>query len=118
LALFLETSTDGQTPFAAVRDQAHALLASARLQQLFCRHLAGDGSLDYAHGGRFRARSQHEQEVWNEGSRLVGNAVVYINALMLSEALAELASRSELASEEIIKRFSPVAWQHINFYGR
>jgi len=48
LALFLETSTDGQTPFAAVRDQAHALLASARLQQLFCRHLAGDGSLDYA----------------------------------------------------------------------
>ena len=26
--------------------------------------------------------------------------------------------RSDLASAEILKRVSPVAWQHINFYGR
>ena len=32
-----------------------------------CRAIA------YAHGGRFRARSQHEQEVWSECARLVGN---------------------------------------------
>jgi TnpA family transposase len=75
-------------------------------------------SIAYAHGGRFRARSQHEQEIWNECSRLVGNAVVYYNALILSEALAELESRGELASAEVLKRVSPVAWQHINFYGR
>jgi TnpA family transposase len=75
-------------------------------------------AIAYAHGGRFRARSQHEQEVWNECARLVGNAVVYYNALILSEALAELERRSELVSSEVIKRVSPVAWQHINFYGR
>jgi len=75
-------------------------------------------AIAYAHGGRFRARSQHEQEVWNECARLVGNAVVYYNALILSEALAELERRSELVSSEVIKRASPVAWQHINFYGR
>ncbi len=45
LALFLDPSIDGQTPLAHVREQAHALLAPERLQQL-CRHLAGDGSLD------------------------------------------------------------------------
>ena len=75
-------------------------------------------SIAYAHGGRFRARSQHEQEIWNECSRLVGNAVVYYNALILSEALAELESRGALASAEVLRHVSPVAWQHINFYGR
>ena len=74
-------------------------------------------SIAYAHGGRFRVRSQHEQEVWNECSRLVGNAVVYYNALILSEALAELESRGNLASAEVLKRVSPVAWQHITTMG-
>ena len=44
----------------------------------------------YAHGGRFRARSQHKQEVSNECARFVGNAIVYYNSLILSEALTEL----------------------------
>jgi hypothetical protein len=48
----------------------------------------------------------------------MGNAVVYYNALILSEALAELELRGDLASAEVLKRVSPVAWQHINFYGR
>jgi TnpA family transposase len=75
-------------------------------------------AIAYAHGGRFRVRSQHEQEVWNECARLVGNAVVYYNALILSEALTELEFRGDLAPAEVLKRVSPVAWQHINFYGR
>jgi TnpA family transposase len=75
-------------------------------------------AIAYAHGGRFRVRSQHEQEVWNECARLIGNAVVYYNALILSEALAELELRGDLAAAEVLKRASPVAWQHINFYGR
>jgi hypothetical protein len=49
---------------------------------------------------------------------LVGNAVVFYNAVIPSEALDELESRGELASVEVLKRGSPVAWQHINFYGR
>ena len=53
-------------------------------------------AIAYAHGGRFRVRSQHEQEVWNECARLVGNAVIYDNALILSEALAELEQRASL----------------------
>jgi TnpA family transposase len=31
----------------------------------------------YAHSGRNRVHSQREQEIWNECSRLIGNAVVY-----------------------------------------
>ena len=36
---------DGQTPFAALREQAHPLLALEPLRRR-CRHLADDGSLD------------------------------------------------------------------------
>ncbi|MCP3663163.1 MAG: transposase [Gammaproteobacteria bacterium] len=75
-------------------------------------------AIAYAHGGRFRVRSQHEQEVWNECARLVGNAVIYYNSLILSEALGEFEQRGDLASAEVLKHVSPVAWQHINFYGR
>lgn len=75
-------------------------------------------SIAYAHGGRFRARSQHEQEVWSQCARLVEKAVVYYKALILSETLTELELHDDLASAEVLKRVSPVAWQQINFYGR
>ena len=44
--------------------------------------------------------------------------IVLLNVLILSEALAELEARGELVSAEVLERVSPVAWQHINFYGR
>lgn len=44
--------------------------------------------------------------------------MVYDNALILSESLAELELRGDFASAEVLKRVSPVAWQHIRFYGR
>ena len=75
-------------------------------------------AIAYAHGGRFRVKSQHEQEVWNECARLIGNAVVYYNSLILSEVLRELEAQRALVSAEDLKRISPLAWQHINFYGR
>lgn len=55
-------------------------------------------AIAYANGGRFRARSKHEQDVWNECARLVGDAVVHCNALTLSEALADLELHRGLVS--------------------
>ncbi|MDA0681538.1 MAG: Tn3 family transposase [Proteobacteria bacterium] len=75
-------------------------------------------AIAYAHGGRFRVRSQHEQNIWNECARLIANAVVYYNSLILSEVLGELESQQALVTAEDLKRISPLAWQHINFYGR
>ena len=40
------------------------------------------------------------------------------NALILSEALAELELRGDLASAEVLRRVYPVGWQHVNFDGR
>jgi hypothetical protein len=35
----------------------------------------------------------------------------------VAEVLGELQKRGELAAIEAIERVSPIAWQHINFYG-
>ena len=37
--------------------------------------------------------------------------------VMRGVLLDELQKRGELAAIEAIKRVSPIAWQHINFYG-
>jgi hypothetical protein len=75
-------------------------------------------AIAYAHGGRFRVRSQHEQELWNECTRLIANAVVYYNSAILSELLRSLESASNAPAIDTLRRVTPLAWQHINFYGR
>ncbi len=57
-------------------------------------------AIAYAHGGRFRVRSQPEQQTWNECARLIANAVVYYNSLIISEVLTELESRHAVLAAE------------------
>jgi len=75
-------------------------------------------AIAYAHGGRFRVKSQHEQEMRNECTRLIANAVVYYNSAILSETLSTLESYSNQLALDTLQRVTPLAWQHINFYGR
>ena len=75
-------------------------------------------AIAYAHGGRFRVRSQNEQEIWNECARLIANAVVHYNAMLLSEMVKMFEKQRDTESLGNLERISPLAWQHINFYGR
>ena len=75
-------------------------------------------AIAYAHGGRFRVRSQQEQELWNECARLLANAVVHYNGMLLSAVLKELEKKGNKRAIEVLSRISPLSWQHINFYGR
>jgi TnpA family transposase len=71
----------------------------------------------YANGGRLRVRTDLEQQLWSECSRLLANCVIYYNACLLSELLeyTERTQDAELADR--LKRISPVSWRHVNFYG-
>lgn len=50
--------------------------------------------------------------------RLIANAVVYYNSLILSEVLGNLETQSAQGLIDTLQRVTPLAWQHINFYGR
>lgn len=71
-----------------------------------------------ANGGKLRFRTQTEQEIWNECSRLIANCIIHYNAAILSNLLDKYESTTGTESTEWIKQISPVAWQHVNLYGR
>lgn len=68
-------------------------------------------------GGDFRGKSEVEILIWNECARLVANAIIYYNAYMLSNILEIKRKQGDQKAEELLKRISPIAWQHINLLG-
>lgn len=63
-------------------------------------------------------RSEGEQKILNECSRLIANSIILYNATILSQLLSEAEKKGNIEEAEIIKKISPIAWQHINLYGR
>ncbi len=74
-------------------------------------------AISYAHFGKFRVKSESEQQVWNDCSRLIANSIIFYNAYILSELLKQKEYSKSYDEANIIKKISPVAWRHINLYG-
>jgi len=49
---------------------------------------------------------------------LLTNAILYYNASILSAYLASQESLGDPNIKEQLSHISPIAWQHVNFYGR
>ena len=69
-------------------------------------------------GGRMLSgKTEIELDINAEAIRLIANAVIFYNATLLSMLYQHYQTvNPEIANA--IRRFSPVAWQHINFIGR
>jgi TnpA family transposase len=72
----------------------------------------------YANFGKLRFKTEDEQLLWSECSRLITNCIIYYNATILSRLLAQHETAGNAASIVELSQISPVAWQHINLYGR
>jgi len=72
-------------------------------------------AVSYANFGKLRFKSEEDQHLWHECSRLVTNCIIYYNMTILSQLWARQEATQDMAH---IAHISPVAWQHINFYGR
>src|SRR6266511_6077336 len=75
-------------------------------------------AVSYANFGKLRFRSEDDLQLWHECSRLLSNCVVFYNTLLLSRLWSRKVAAGDTAGAARIARISPVAWQHINFYGR
>lgn len=75
-------------------------------------------AIRFAHGGGFKVKTELEQQIWDECSRLIASCVVYFNCFLLSNIISE--KEKTCNNDEIInlKKISPIAWRHIHFYGR
>jgi TnpA family transposase len=75
-------------------------------------------AVSYANFGKLRFKTEHEQQLWGECSRLITNCIIYYNTMLLSNLLDYKERTGDIQGAELLKQISPIAWQHINFYGR
>ena len=73
-------------------------------------------AVSHANFGKLRFKTEQEQQIWNECSRLLANCIIYYNTSILSNMLDYRESNGK--NLDVLKHISPVAWQHINLYGR
>lgn len=74
--------------------------------------------IERVNGRHFRGTNETQITVWNECARLLANCVLYYNASMLNQWMAQCDCRGESEKSGFIKYLSPVAWTHVNFQGR
>lgn len=75
-------------------------------------------AVSHANFGKLRFKTEHEQQIWGECARLITNCIIYYNVMLLSNLLTYKEAAGDVQGTALIKQISPVAWQHINLYGR
>jgi len=63
-------------------------------------------------------KNDNELNAYNECNRLLANCIIYYNAKLLSNLYLACEAGKDEETCELIKRLSPVAWQHINLMGQ
>jgi hypothetical protein len=74
-------------------------------------------AISYVNSGKFRVKTEAEQQIWNECSRLIANAIIYYNTLLLSRVYEEKAAAGDLDAIKILQSISPVAWRNVHLIG-
>lgn len=72
----------------------------------------------FANFGKLRFKTEYEQQIWQECSRLITNCIIYYNATILSNLLAYKQNINDEEGVALLKKVSLIAWQHINLHGR
>ncbi len=74
-------------------------------------------AISYVNAGKFRVKTEAEQQMWNECARLIANAIIYYNTLLLSRVFEQKVTAGDAEAITILRSISPVAWQHVNLIG-
>ena len=72
----------------------------------------------FVNGGKFSVQTEGEQQIGNECSRLITNAVIYYNTALLSRVYEQKQAVNDQTAMDAIQGMSPVAWQHVNLIGK
>jgi len=75
-------------------------------------------SVAYVNSGKFRVKTEAEQHIWNECSRLIANAIIFYNTALLSKVYEQKRVAGDEKAIEVLRGVSPVAWRHVNLIGK
>jgi Tn3 transposase DDE domain len=74
-------------------------------------------AISYVNSGKFRVKTEAEQQIWNECSRLIANAIIYYNTLLLLRVYEQKFAADDQEAIKILRGTLPVAWRHVNLIG-
>lgn len=66
-------------------------------------------AISYVNAGKFRVKTEAEQQIWNECSRLIANATIYYNTSLPSRVFGQKRAIGDEEAIEILRGISPVA---------
>jgi TnpA family transposase len=95
----------------ALRRRSHAGLNKGEARNALAR------TLFFHRHGEIRDRTFENQCYRASGLNLAVAAVILWNTVYLSRAVAELRSRSETLSDDLLAHIAPLGWEHISFNG-
>ena len=75
-------------------------------------------AVSFANFGKLRFKTEQEQQLWSESSRLVTGCMIYFNGSVLSNMLIHREINGDAQAAATLAQISPVAWPHINLHGR
>lgn len=73
-------------------------------------------ALFYNDEGKFKVRSEYEQLVWSESTRLLALCVIYYNTFIFNEISDKL--NDDNVDQPSLFRYSPIRWKHIDWFGK
>jgi TnpA family transposase len=76
------------------------------------------GNVSYANNGKIMAKTEQEQLLFKECTRLVCNIIIYYNSYILSQFYLEKQKLGQVRQIEALRRISPISWTSINLYGK
>ena len=68
-------------------------------------------AIGFAHGGNFKVQTGGGQHLWNECSRLIANAVICYNTMLLSNVYQRKRAMGDWDPVAYLRRMSPVLWR-------
>ncbi len=74
-------------------------------------------AISYVNSGKFRVKTEAEQQIWNECSRLIANTIIFYNTLLLSSVYEQKVVAGDLDAIKILQGISPVAWRNVHLIG-
>jgi TnpA family transposase len=75
-------------------------------------------AVSFASFGKLRFKTEYEQDLWSECSRLIANCIIFYNASILSRLLEHQEKSGDTQGAAATKNVSPIAWQNVNLHGR
>jgi TnpA family transposase len=76
-------------------------------------------NIAFANYGSLKGKTSYELEVWSECARLLANCIIYYNSVLLSDCLnGQFGEDDSDLFRCMVETSSPIAWSHINFFGR